>query len=96
MKASPSTLDGHALAEHYEAMRKDIGDLDARSHTVRGLALLMRKGMAAWMKCVGDDPVRAAAPTAPSMGMRLPVGIEQNLVDILATMAMTTALEIIT
>jgi hypothetical protein len=65
-----------------------------RRHTVRSLALLMRKGMAAWMKSVEEVPVRAAATAAIARSM--PEGIERSLVDIVATMALTTALEGVT
>lgn len=83
--------DGHALAECYEALRKDVVDAGG-GRTMRGRALLMFKGMAAWMKCMGDAPVRTLMPAAGNE-RRLPVGIEQNLVDIVATMAFATALE---
>ena len=54
----------------------------------------MRKGMAAWMKGVEEVPVRAAATAAIVRCM--PEGIERSLVDIVATMALTTALEGVT
>jgi hypothetical protein len=63
--------------------------------TVRGRTLLARKGMAAWM----NGGVVAAPPgTAPSKACaarQLPTGIEQALVDLLATMAFATAREVI-
>ena len=55
-----------------------------------GLALLMRKGLAAWMKSVGEEPVRDAAIPVASSTMHMPEGIERNLV---ASMALATALE---
>jgi hypothetical protein len=64
---------------------------------VRGRALLMHKGMAAWMSGVEAGLPRAAAPEAASAERPLPVGIESHLVDILATMALaTTAMEVVT
>lgn len=96
MKEPSVTPDGHALAECYEALRKDLVEAGA-GHTMRGRALLMFKGMAAWMKCMGEAPVRTLMPAAAKEmrlpDMRLPVGIEKNLVDIVATMAFATALE---
>jgi hypothetical protein len=56
----------------------------------------MRKGMAAWMKSVGEAPVRDAAIPAASSAMRMPEGIERNLIDIVASMALATALEAVT
>jgi hypothetical protein len=91
-----TSLDGHALAARYEALRQDLVESGGRRHTVRGLALLMRKGMAAWMKSVGEAPVRDAAIPAASSAMRMPEGIERNLIDIVASMALATALEAVT
>jgi hypothetical protein len=54
----------------------------------------MRKGMAAWMKGVEEVSVRAAA--TPTIARCMPEGIERRLVDIVATMALTTALEGVT
>ena len=53
----------------------------------------MRKGMAAWMKSGVEERVRnAAIPAASSVICRFD-GIEQTLVDIVASMALATALE---
>jgi hypothetical protein len=68
-----------------------LGD---RRHTVRSLALLMRKGMAAWMKSVEEVSVRGTA--TPAIARCMPEGIERSLVNIVATMALTTALEGVT
>lgn len=96
MKDPTAALDGHALAERYEALRHSVVELSGRGQTMmRGRALLMLKGMAAWMKCVHEVSMPSPPPAAPSNGLRLPVGIEQNLVDIVATMALATALEVI-
>jgi hypothetical protein len=93
MNPPAASFDGHALAARYEVLRQDI--LDARSchHTVRGLALFMRRGMAAWMKSAGEEPVRRAAIPAASSVPRMPAGMERSLIDIVAAMALATALE---
>jgi hypothetical protein len=93
MKEPTLISEGVALVEHYEALRKDIVDFDGYGQRMHGLALLMRKGMAAWMKGVGEQSVGIAASVPPSAALPLPVGIEQHLVDILATMALATAWE---
>ena len=52
----------------------------------------MFKGMAVWMRGVGDvapSPTR----TAPGGEMRLPTGMEQNLINIVVTMTLATAQE---
>ena len=85
--------DGHILAEHYEALRREAVGAGEYHASVRGLALLMRRGVAAWMKCVSEIPAHAVSPaTAPAV-MKLPGTLRQNLIDIMATMAFATAME---
>jgi len=91
-----ANLDGHALAAHYEVLRHDVVASADRRHTLHSLALLMRKGMAAWIKDVGEElPVREDISSPPaSSAMCVPEGIERSLVDIVAAMALATALEV--
>jgi hypothetical protein len=85
--------DSHALTASYEALREHVfGSADCR-HSVRGLALLMREGMAAWMKSVAKEPMRETVIPAASHLIPIPEGIERNLIDIMANMAFTAALE---
>jgi hypothetical protein len=93
MSPLASDRDGHALAARYEALRHDVLGSGVRRHTVHGLALLMRRGMAGWMESVAEEPMRDAATPAALSAMRMPEGIERNLVDIVASMAFATALE---
>ena len=95
MNTTGGNLDGHALAVRYEALRKDVVEAGGRRHTGHGLALFVRKGMAAWMNSFGEDePVRGAAcRVASSPGTGMPEGIEKSLINILAGMALATALE---
>ena len=70
---------------------------------VRDLALLLRKGMAAWMRCVAEASIRTASDSASSRfatvtslsdhETRAP-GIEQRLVNIVAAMALANAMEV--
>ncbi len=54
----------------------------------------MFKGMAVWMKCVGEAAVRCnPAPVTPRDESTLPIGIEQKMVAIMATMVLANALE---
>jgi hypothetical protein len=92
MKPAAASPDGHVLAAQYEALRRDAVDSGSRLHPVRGLALLMRQGMAVWMMSAGEEPLHGAAIAAASPAMRLPDGIEQKLVDIVASMALATTL----
>jgi hypothetical protein len=59
---------------------------------LRGVALLMRQGMAAWMRRVGEPEPRAhgAARTASS---QRPSTMEQMLVNIVAAMALSNVVE---
>ena len=58
---------------------------------MRGRALFMFKGMAVWMESVTEAlPFNPLPVTRPS-GLNLPVGLKQNLVAIVATMAIATA-----
>jgi hypothetical protein len=93
MNPTAANLDGHALVARYEALRQDVVDAKTCHHTVRGLALFMRRGMAAWMKSAGEEPVRRAAIPAASSVPRMPEGMERSLIDIVAAMALATALE---
>jgi hypothetical protein len=86
--------DGLVLAEHYEALRREVVSAGEYPASVRGLALLMRRGMAAWMKCMRELPVHVLSPAASSVVANLPDTLEKNLIDIMATMAFATAMEI--
>jgi hypothetical protein len=91
MRDEVAVPDSHAFAECYEAMRREV--LGDHRHSVRGLALLMCRGMAAWMKCVAEISADTAPRHAPAGENRLPAGIEQDVVDIVAAMALATAQE---
>ncbi len=93
MNPPPASLNGHALVARYEALRQDVVGSITWHHPVRGLALFMRKGMAAWMKNVEDEPLRRAAIPTTSSLPRIPASMEQSLIDIVAAMALATALE---
>ena len=97
MNAAVANLDGHALAARYEVLRHDVIASADRRHTLHSLALLMRKGMAAWIKDLGQErPVREDITPTASSPMCVFEGIERSLVDIVAAMAFATALESVT
>jgi hypothetical protein len=95
VKEPAIAAQGHAMVEHYESLRKDVVDFDGHTHAVRGLALLMRQGMAIWMKGMSEALMPAPALARSQPQRSLPVGIEQSLVDILATMTLATTSEAI-
>jgi hypothetical protein len=87
------------LAQRYEALRRDVVEPGAGSQDVRGLALLVRKGMAAWMRCVDEPGARTASaspdsPTTTSCTGVRSLGIEQMLVNIVAAMTLAHAKEV--
>ena len=88
---TPAALpDGHALAECYEALRQDAVGSGGRK--LIGRAALMFKGMATWMKSLGEASVSPRRSLTVRDEKRLPVSFEQNVVDIIATMALATTL----
>ena len=60
---------------------------------MRGGAALMFKGMAAWMKCMGESAWQSPPAPVPRHEASLPLGIEQNVVEIMATMVLASARE---
>jgi hypothetical protein len=74
-------------------LRQEVVEPQVRNRSVSGRALLMFKGMAAWMGCILDC-APDTPPATPRSDARLPAGIEQNLINIVASMTITTAREI--
>jgi hypothetical protein len=93
MKEQTVIPDGYALTEHYEALRRDVTETSGRGHHIRGLALLMHKGMVAWMKGLRQHPVQVTTAAPRATELCLPLGLASHLVTILATMAFATVLE---
>jgi hypothetical protein len=56
-------------------------------------ALLMRKGLAAWMRGIEAASPPAAAPRAVCAERQMLEGVESHLVEILATMVLATTRE---
>lgn len=97
-------MDSHELAQRYEALRRDVVQpcINA-SQDVRGLALLVRRGMAAWMRALSPPPCtrpaagRSGCDESPSQrtDAAAPIdraaGIERMLVNILAAMTQANA-----
>ena len=87
-----AVTSANTLTERYEALRQDVAELSGRGRSLSGRALLMFKGMAAWMR-----GVRRCRPestrTARATEIALPTGMEQNLINIVVTMTLATAQE---
>ena len=93
MNAPAALPDGHVLAECYEALRHDVLDA-AGGRTLTGRALLMFKGMAAWIKAMAEAPVRPKHSVSLVDEKRVPTSFKQNLVNLVATMALATTVEV--
>ena len=92
MKEHAIISSGPLLVERYESLRQDGVEWSGRGRTLNGRAVLRFKGMAVWMRCVSEA---APSPTPVTVrgASRLPAGIEQNLIQIVATMTLATARE---
>ena len=53
----------------------------------------MFKGMATWMRTVGEASVPPQVATEAQCEQRLPAGVEQNLINIVAAMTLAAARE---
>jgi len=81
------------LVDAYERLRHDALMAATRGGGLRGLAILIRQGMAAWMQACASAATAAVSPTAGN-GMRMPPSVEREVIDVLAAMALTTAMEV--
>jgi hypothetical protein len=91
--------------ERYEALRRVVMAPQAESNAdVRGLATLLRKGVAAWMQSVSVSHSGSSAEQAQKNGydrspVRMPTarettGMESLLINILAAMMSANTVEV--
>ena len=83
-------VDYERLVEAYESLRGNVLG-DCEGCTGPGLALFMRKGMAAWMQaCVrsAPPPERRSVPLS-STSANLPPGLRGELVVVLTAMVLS-------
>lgn len=99
MSSPPNTVTCAAstLVEAYERLRSD--GTGALVSGLRGLGILFREGMAAWIRaCAVAAPPIAAASTAETTATPapalVPMGLEREVIDVLATMALTAVREV--
>ena len=92
----PTTHGESVGVAHYEELRSRV--VAGRIRGVRhGLAILLQRGMAAWMDAASPCPVFASPATRPgatSSETRLPDERCPALVDILANLALTRFMEV--
>lgn len=83
------SLDASFLSEQYEVLRKEALELDQTGRRGHGLALLLSRGMIAWMLAL-----RALVPMRASLegAVRcpdLPPGVRSDLTLVLADMVLS-------
>ncbi len=102
LNSAADELNSEELVQRYEALRHDVMEPDVRAQKdVCGLALLMRKGMVAWMRGLSQRCAQSAvvpgSNTAqgadrPTNGYAL--GVERTMVNILAAMTYANTVEV--
>lgn len=79
------------LTAHYEALRPEALEVHTGPRPMYALAVLLRRGMAAWMQALAQP---SAAPVAaqldPYGDAGPPGGLQRSMVEILTTMALAT------
>ena len=88
-------MDHERLVEAYESLRGyALGDYKGRASP--GLALLLHKGMAAWLEACArwTPPPSSRADHQSSTGADLPPGLRGELIVVLTTMALSHLQEV--
>jgi hypothetical protein len=82
------------LVAHYEQLRRDARD-PARCREGLGLALFLRRGMAAWMQAWSrcTSCVAPQAQTLPAIAAPVPVDVRAQVATLLAEIILTLQLE---
>ena len=84
------------IADAYEQLRPTATGSARRDTNLQGLGILIRNGMAAWMRACAAVTL-SAAPPSPTPGGD-PVGVlptvHRDVVDVLAAMALTITSEV--
>lgn len=84
------------LTAAYEQLRHDATGPSEQGASPRGLAIFLRQGMVAWMHaCISVVSTPAAnPPDRAGVALTLCPSVQHEVVDVLAAMALTTALEV--
>lgn len=95
MTAVATSVTTDLLTPRYEVLRAGVVRADRNGADLRGLALLMRQGTAAWMHWVGTaEAIVAATPRPQPRAPTWPEGIDPALVHIVAAMALAHVREV--
>lgn len=86
------------LADGYERLRDAARDRSQPLDGVAGLAIFVRKGMAAWMAACASAYASATTGTIDSTLINpkvpMPITGQRDVVDVLATMVLTITQEV--
>jgi hypothetical protein len=84
------------LADAYEQLRHDATGPSECGGSLRGLAILLRQGMVAWMHACATVAPAADALSPSRLGVAVPAcpNLQREVIDVLAAMALTTAQEV--
>jgi hypothetical protein len=84
------------MVAHYEQLRADALDPGEERVLTPGLALFLRRGMAAWIEAWPQAPERRLGASAPDYSdrPRLPLGLRQQISLILAGMILAQRQEV--
>jgi hypothetical protein len=90
-----TTQPASVLAGAYEQLRGDVINRAATGASLQGLAILMRKGMAAWMRaCATVAPLSPVLPSPVNLTAAVFPAMHRDVVHVLAAMALKTAAEV--
>jgi hypothetical protein len=95
-KPAPS-CDSAVLADAYEQLRRDVVEQPTRTGGLQGLAVLLSKGMAAWISaCALAAPLSASTHQRTVRGAATPTlsAMHHELVDVLVGMALNATTEL--
>ena len=82
-------MGGHELARRYEDLRGWAMGSGATATPTRGLAVLLRRGVPAWMQAWRQFvPVKASASPSPAAPQPTPLGAGLEVARVLANMVL--------
>lgn len=95
MNAAAVSVTTDPITTRYEALRAGVVQADRNGADLRGLALLMRQGTAAWMRWAGTPAATVVVGPRPQVrAAPWPEGIDPALVHIVAAMALAHVTEV--
>ncbi len=91
----PRAVDTGGLVDGYEALRRTALNGARAGCPGYGLAILIRRGLAGWIQACLCAAPPVPVPSAPRGDLRgtLPLGVESEMVPVLAAMALSTSWE---